>query len=163
MLSSFLRSTRTPKPVLDVKQSSRHISALCVNTSRAQTKIHFTAQNVVSAGRWNDIHCEIARFSICWMMFLFSKSVRGYLACFGIKCYRMNGKKSLASASGQEQRLIREIQAVIDTHMKFTTAILFLLRLYEIALKKYWARLNISFCSLIGIRIPFCRSNRVEI
>ena len=37
----------------------------------------------------------------------------------------MNGKKSLAPASGQEQRLIREIQAVIDTHMKFTTAIFF--------------------------------------
>ena len=51
MLSSSLRSTRTPKPVLDVKQSSQHISALCVNTSRAQTKIHITAQNVVSAGR----------------------------------------------------------------------------------------------------------------
>ena len=43
MLSSSLRSTRTPKPVLDVKQSSQHISALCVNTSRAQTKIHITA------------------------------------------------------------------------------------------------------------------------
>ena len=51
MFSSFLRSNSTPKPVPDVKQSCRHISALCANTSRAQTKIHIAAQNVVSAGR----------------------------------------------------------------------------------------------------------------
>ena len=57
----------------------------------------------------------------------------------------MNGKKSLAPASGQEQRLIREIQAVIDTHMKFTTAILFLLRLYEIALKKVLSTTEYQF------------------
>ena len=39
-----------------------------------------------------------------------------------MKCYRINGKKILALASGLEQRLVRERQALIDTHMKLTTA-----------------------------------------
>ncbi|PFX12516.1 hypothetical protein AWC38_SpisGene23514 [Stylophora pistillata] len=46
------RSTRTPTLVPDAKQSSQHISALYANTSRARIKLLITAQNVVSAGRF---------------------------------------------------------------------------------------------------------------
>ena len=120
----FLRSTRTPKPVPDVKQSSRHISVLCVNTSRAQTKIHITAQNVVSAGRWNDIHDEIPSFLFVSWYSCFPKSK----AVIGLLQYQVlpnKWKEHSCPSPGREQRLIRKRDALNDTHVKITISSVF--------------------------------------
>ena len=144
MLSSFLRSTRTPKPVLDVKQSSRHISALCVNTSRAQTKIHITAQNVVSAGRWNDIHDVIPPFLfVLWYScFPKSKEVFGPLQ-YQVLPYEWKENsgasfRARATLNKKDRRLDRYEHEIYHFQC-------FLIRLCEIVIKKNWARLNYEF------------------
>ena len=161
MLFSSLRSIRTPKPVLDVYQSSQHISALCINTSQAQTKIHITAQNVVSAV-WNDIYYEIPRFLfVSWYScFLKSKEVIGLLQ-YQVLPYewKENSSVSLRARATLNRRERRPDRYTHETY-HFQC---FLIHLCEIVIKKYWAVLNASFCFLIGIRFPFIRSNRVQI
>ena len=142
----FLRSTRTPKPVPDVKQSSRHISVLCVNTSRAQTKIHITAQNVVSAGRWNDIHDEIPSFLFVSWYSCFPKSK----AVIGLLQYQVlpNKWKENSCASPRARATLNKKERRPDRYARENYHFqCFLIRLCEIVIKKYWAALNASFCS----------------
>ena len=158
MLSSFLRSTRTPKPVLDVKQSSRHISALCVNTSRAQTKIHITAQNVVSAGRWNDIHNEIPPFLFVswyscfltwWVLHLFGGNdllfVLTLCCCKGISL-----SCSFHIFSRLSRLLVKWLSVSVDFVIGCTVWLTFcvLMSLWSITLFVVYARLVWSNCTL---------------